>query len=181
MTQRLTQERLEAMRARLVTATPGPWSADLQPGDCTVWGPAGVHDVDTHHGPAPVWLMNLADGETQPIAFDLREAANAEFIACARTDVADLLAEVDALRAELAEAEQRGREAEQEAIYEMLDGWWKDSQALDAISANVHRMSPEDRSAWIAAQRDGRYHDMRCIEQACSPGTPPLGAAKDPG
>lgn len=94
----MTKDELKAIRERLNAATPGPWKADCKPGDCVVWGPEGLtRETSEAYRVAPVFLMNLAKGSDEPVAFDLREKANAEFIAHARTDVEELLNLVEML------------------------------------------------------------------------------------
>lgn len=65
----------------------------------------------------------------------------------------ELLAELDAVRADLAAAKQLAAEAERNAIYDMLDSYFQDALALDAVSNGVHLLSYEDRAAWIEKAR----------------------------
>jgi hypothetical protein len=87
--QPLTDEQYAAIRAREAAATPGPWAIEWDHDDVTdapfpvSLGPIGYLE---HHGE--------------------RDVADAEFVAHARADVPALLAEVDRLRAERAEAAQ---------------------------------------------------------------------------
>lgn len=74
----LTKKRLAAIRARDAAATPGPWEAD----DWEIYGPD-----------QSVWVGETCDSDDWN-----KSCANAEFIAHARTDVRDLLAEVERLR-----------------------------------------------------------------------------------
>ena len=79
MAERLSDDELRAMEERAERATPGPWGVDGN--DCAVETPADGADGN-------VCLVRP------------RRAANADFIAHARTDLPRLLAEVRALREE---------------------------------------------------------------------------------
>jgi hypothetical protein len=71
----LTNDELAAIRARVEAATPGPWRTHIYPmGESTIYG------------------VGTCGAGPEDLAF----------IAAARTDVPDLLAEVERLRAELA-------------------------------------------------------------------------------
>lgn len=91
---------IEQIKARWLKATPGPWSADCQPGDCVVWGPKKITVTNAAHHVKEVFLCNIDNGETGPVAFDL-EKENAEAIANAPDDIVFLLSEIDQLNVEL--------------------------------------------------------------------------------
>lgn len=80
----MTDERpnLTAIRARADAASPGPWHADHDEFGCTVMGDFGWE--------APGTFEYGVDSE--------QGKADAEFVAHARTDVPDLLAEVETWR-----------------------------------------------------------------------------------
>lgn len=111
------------------THTPGPWKADIQPGDCVVWGPGRdefIANIGTGHTDegtpriAPVMADRaLAVGA---VAYDIREAANAQLIALAPELV-------DALRACV-------------GSLDMVDG---DSPALDTARALLSRLDKGDK------------------------------------
>lgn len=75
-------KRLQEIKDRLEKATPGPWKIE----ETNVgWGLLARNDVEGEFG-----LLTYQDG------FDGKE--DAEFCAAAPTDIADLVAEVEALR-----------------------------------------------------------------------------------
>lgn len=84
----LSDERIAEMRERCDKATPGPWSVDEESGD--VWVPS-------------IWRsVAIIEDLDLPL---VNPAADRAFIAAARQDVPDLLAEVERLRARVAEHE----------------------------------------------------------------------------
>lgn len=83
----MTPDRLEQIRERVSKATPGPWHGDHDEYGCVVFGNYGW--VCPGNGPA-------YDEDSE------QGKADAEFVGHARTDVPDLLAEVERLTAELA-------------------------------------------------------------------------------
>ena len=84
----LTPDQLDAIRSRLNAATPGPWIAEYssEQGNCVI-----PHDA-------------LSTREAVCVTRLYHAAADAELIAHAPTDLADLLTEVDRLTADLAAA-----------------------------------------------------------------------------
>jgi hypothetical protein len=85
---------LDAIRARADAATEGPWRAERH--------------IDFPSEPGYLVYVAPADGSEFGTAGDVGwtdHQADAEFIANARTDIPDLLAEVTRLRAELVQAE----------------------------------------------------------------------------
>jgi hypothetical protein len=89
----LTDEELAAIRKRAIGATPGPW---------TRFGRSSSNpDGDDE------FLGHEIEGPPRPSRGQFARVADAEFIAHARTDVPTILAKVDRLRAELADAPSR--------------------------------------------------------------------------
>ena len=86
---------LEAIKARAEAATPGPWAV---PGANVfrVIAPEAEHH-NPRMGACPPYPWRVI---AEPSSYD-PSAADAEFIAHARTDVPDLVAEVERLRTEL--------------------------------------------------------------------------------
>ena len=110
---------LEAIRARLASATPGPWKASTDDaGDVVVWGP----DED--------WLANVGNWARQHLGIDAdaaarqfvetRDAADATLIAHAPTDLAALCDEVERLRGE-SDGRRRALHAERDAATKRAD------------------------------------------------------------
>ena len=82
MTTPLSDERIAEIRERCDKATPGPWSVDEESGD--VWVPS-------------IWRsVAIIEDLDLPL---VNPAADRAFIAAARTDMPDLLDEVERLRA----------------------------------------------------------------------------------
>lgn len=89
----LTDERLAEIEARCNAATPGPWDS------CTaICGSGDSAIIAPIHGRSCVLALVYAEVDEQgkDVVRSMRDAA---FIAAARTDVPDLLAEVRRLRA----------------------------------------------------------------------------------
>lgn len=104
----MTTERLDEIGARTRAATEGPWTA----WDSGYGYHIGVGDLG--EGGQPVRLLPariLPEGTRT----DIGRRGDAEFIAAARRDVPDLLAEVERLRAELGDL--RGQNAMTEANF----------------------------------------------------------------
>lgn len=97
----LRDERLAAIRARAERATPGPWDTEIEwsrtaPTVVTVyaWRP---HREGLHR-----YLIACTEYGEEPPPDDLQVVVdNYAFVAAARQDVSDLLAEVEWLRAEV--------------------------------------------------------------------------------
>jgi len=88
---------IESIRARVDGATPGPWTADTaDPEDVVVWGPqesewlANIGNWSRHFAEHP------ADTDIEYQCFEVKDAADAAFIAHARQDIPALLAAVAA-------------------------------------------------------------------------------------
>ena len=114
----MTPERLAEIRARVEAATEGPWEAD---NDCDpgVWGPE--HIIVGHYA---------AHDDMDTSMWEDGSESDREFIAAARTDVGDLLAEVERAREALA-AEPTDAEVEAGALREAANAWtqgaWADA------------------------------------------------------
>ncbi|MET8694792.1 hypothetical protein ABZV65_19865 [Streptomyces bauhiniae] len=146
----MTPERLAEIAARANAATRGPWCTD---------------DWEIYHGLEYVPGMSLWIGETcTGTGTPERDRANATFMAAARTDVPDLLADNDRLRARVAELESQ-READHAT-------WRHDlRKAQDEREAKDSRISElEAGIAWRDAER-ARWmgvHDI--VERAIDKG-----------
>jgi hypothetical protein len=66
-----------------------------------------------------------------------------------------LAAEIDALRADIAQAREDGRREGAEQVAELVEGWHSHARISDAIAANVHAMPYEKQAEWMAAWNDG--------------------------
>ena len=130
-TEAMTPERIAEIKAREGKATPGPWVVDKYANGVDL-GYKPDHERTWGYGCGNGFVCDLNDGEYHEYCSQDEQRANAEFIAAARQDIPDLLAEVERLRAEnkrlerqvmqLAEAEQmRAREALIEA--RLAKGW----------------------------------------------------------
>lgn len=105
----MEQQRLDAIRARCEAATPRPWTADLSEGDCGVYSedcPRGLEDCDDACPQCDRWEIlkgGLVDGPdyVECGEYSYFSDNDAEFIAHARTDIPDLLADVERLTREL--------------------------------------------------------------------------------
>lgn len=95
----MTPERLRGIQARCDKATPGSWTTNGKPDYSEVW--------DGHS-----WGKALS-----PLAMVGSSVDDANFIAGARTDIPDLLAEVARLTAQLADVT-RERDAAKKCIYD---------------------------------------------------------------
>ena len=85
----MTPERLAEIRARAEAATEGPWEATWEEGD-DWWSITGAPQRVGADGP---WALC-----PEVATSDARDPADATFIAHARTDVPDLVAEIERLR-----------------------------------------------------------------------------------
>ena len=79
----LSDQRLSEIRARLKAATPGPWVRA-----------SGIRREIRGSGGRGMHIFGVIDGQRE-VGAD----ADADFIAASRTDIADLLAEVERLQA----------------------------------------------------------------------------------
>jgi hypothetical protein len=130
MTNRITQEQEEALRAAEKAATPGPWVNGTEPEDDD-----NVRVCFFRDGKACEWCIALSgdmeDGhwteETQR-----RWRADADFIAAARQGVPALLAELDALREWKKDVERLVREIGEAACGRGFDRLPKVLKAVNA-------------------------------------------------
>ena len=103
MTEPLSKEQIDAIRARADAASPAPWHTIGFPWaeseDADTWVKSGSNDPHISTFVCDCLGMIEPDDEFEPNDFRPRE--NAEFIACARQDVPALLAHIDALEAEI--------------------------------------------------------------------------------
>lgn len=84
----MSEEQLQAIRARLDAASPAPWNADFTDDDFHV-RPNNACSISSMHVGSNHTIMWVDEAEN---------AADIEFIVYARVDIALLLAEVDRLR-----------------------------------------------------------------------------------
>lgn len=92
MSGKITQERLEAIRQRAEKATAGPWT-------CTDSSVESKYAKSYWWGGEDNEVCSLSDGGEY--IENLNAEADAKFIAHARQDIPDLLAEVERLRNEI--------------------------------------------------------------------------------
>ena len=161
----LSDERLSAIRERVEKATPGPWAWGDREAGADTWGHRGP-DLQTTHGEVKScpyfcrWrdtdgVEHRGAGPDEPHehfyptkivlsswGYDADglniEAPDAEFVAHARTDVPDLLSEIDALRAELQVARAE-RHQMMDAIGWLLESWPEDEDPGPGIRTHYWR------------------------------------------
>ncbi len=140
MTLPLPDEQLDQIRAREAAAFPGPWYTDslTEADGSTSYGVAAKDDL--LDDPFVVALQDL-------------NPADAEFIAHARQDVPALLAEVERLRARVAELEANS-EVEQPQARVADFGDWLNENAPEAPCPNWSRERVHGPHLW-AAPNDG--------------------------
>jgi hypothetical protein len=102
----MTKEQLDAIRARLDAATPGPWEAVT---------PKRYAAVRSEKAGCYVYTQGKIPAETHPDTV-ARQQRDAHLIANAPTDLRALLDEVERLTAERDAAFRRGAEAKSAAI-----------------------------------------------------------------
>ena len=145
----MTREQLDAIRARVEAATPGPWEPSS---DTLTW----IH-VEAHGLTVAECRTYLNRQHT-----DKQNDANAAFIASAREDVPALLAEVERLT------------AERDAIAKTAVQEWKDASGYDDLlaaysSAGHERDLAQNRlEAWKSClhcgntRADGDFWEDHC-------------------
>lgn len=101
MNAKLTQNELQAIKERAEKATLGPWKADKCGGGVKTEHPE-AQEVSGYWGGSHNGVCNLNDGEYIENSNDKHDA---EFIANARQDIPNLLAEVERLNAIIADLE----------------------------------------------------------------------------
>jgi len=140
----MTPERIAEIRARLEAATPGPW---LEVSDLPMYAIAGPGRYRVVATPNQNSHRYARPGET--IDTGIGNAMDAAFIAAAPTDVADLLAEVERLTAQIARVEavckQREPEEWDTSGEPYLHGFEK---GLYAVIADIRRA--------LAAKKGGK-------------------------
>ena len=124
MTTPLSDERIAEMRTREQAATPGPWYPRHRATDCTP-------DDDERSG-----LGLEVDGPPEAmLRGQFARAADAAFIAAARADVPDLLAEVERLRAALEAAKPKRPDYGPGTIWTHEgpppEVWWAEKEATN--------------------------------------------------
>lgn len=144
MSARLSEQRLAEILARASAATEGPW--------CTAsW--------EIYQGTEYVPGMSFWIGETCRGTADLaQDAADAAFVAAARTDVPELVAEVQFLRAQVAGLEQQADQLHNDVTGACLARWEEEQDAARL------------RLAWKSARRGRRkareqVHELTPYEQ----------------
>ena len=115
----MDRTRLDAIRARCEAATPGEWTA--------VWR---GNTVKSHAVITKIFGQSITGGISP-------RTGNAEFIAHARTDVPDLLAEIERLTAELA-----ATESDRDVLREEIQRWRDGSIIVKLADTEA------DRDAW---------------------------------
>jgi hypothetical protein len=152
--QALSAERLAEITARTGAATEGPWRV--------------VEGHEIHQG-AEFGDFAVFVAQTDPACGCVQSAADAEFIAHARTDVPELLTDNARLRARVAELE-----AERQATNEWVDDAAKALRAnrdriaeLERPAVERHRVGVRDSYRQLAAQArtDGDYEGEAVVLQ----------------
>ena len=95
----MTAERRAAIKARADAATPGPWVVSSEYASGVELGYKPDHERTWGYGCSNDFVCDLNDGEYHEYHNKAEQMANASFIAHARQDIPDLLAEVERLRA----------------------------------------------------------------------------------
>lgn len=133
-------KRLQEIEARANAATPGPWVRD------------GLY---VRNNPHEVALARALDDEGHNCG-EAYARPNGDFIAAARTDVSDLVAEVRRLTAALATARREGAEEMRERCDDALDRLERYYRATerDVKAHAVERGAAWERGAAIENARD---------------------------
>jgi hypothetical protein len=126
----MDKQRLDAIRARCEAATPGEWVVIHKGNALSVIAKSGAFTLNICH-------------------YSHKDGADAEFIAHARTDVPDLLAEIERLTAELAAMTAERDEAQLE-LTRMTEAYDVNARALDALNRDYVAL----RKRAEAAERD---------------------------
>lgn len=134
MTDPMTQQRLDEIRARCDKATRGPWIYDKRVGCVAVYHGEKACCIDETEGRrlfyADGFLEKEADGYTR-WKTNPADCTNAAFIAHARQDIPALLAEVERLRAEV----ERFRAKRNETI-DAIENLMESCRACDMCALN---------------------------------------------
>ena len=178
----MTNDELEAVRARAEAAHPGPWTH----GNPTswIWGPSEKGGV-THVADIRGWGYltghghgALALSQEEALA---RQAATGAFIAHARTDIPALLDEVERLREDLearqsvAAAAVRDQRDTGDALARAEAHAERLAKSLDGVIAVADRNTPEFREARSALSS---YRGVK--DEACSRPSDALDAPVQP-
>lgn len=139
----MTRDQLDAIRARVEAATPGPWEPSS---DTLTW----IH-VEAHGLTVAECRTYLNRQHT-----DAQNDANAAFIAKAREDVPALLAEVERLTAEIKDAESDAELAETQLdeIVELV-GEGGDGSAFGSVESMLADF--KEREETLVKQRDAAF------------------------
>jgi hypothetical protein len=118
----MDKARLDAIRARCEAATPGPWNA-IDKGNT-------VPSYAIRHFAVGEKCVNVASGISP-------KTGDADFIAAARTDVPDLLAEVEKLREQLEHAD-----LVLDAYKQDRDEWRRRAEKAEACIPKMLQLMP---------------------------------------
>jgi hypothetical protein len=123
----LSDQRITEMKSRIDAATPGPWSWDECPQHDRAWGKA-MYALGWFDNGTPVSIIlpdtvDSVDHETWSLLFVVPD--DADFIAHAREDLPDALAEIERLKAE--NDDLRRQVADYRRYAAMVDDWFDDS------------------------------------------------------
>ena len=154
----MTAERRAAIKARCDAATPGPWVVSSEYASGVDLGYKPDHERTWGYGCGNDFVCDLNDGEYHEYCSQDEQRANAEFIAAARQDIPDLLAEVERwqrISHRLADAR----------VYESIGGKWKGAAHGDCCS--LYRTREEAVQSWIdEAEREvGNEREERTADR----------------
>lgn len=139
----MDKARLDAIRARCEAATPGEWSVIPKGNALSVVAKSGAFTMNICH-------------------YSHKDGADAEFIAHARTDVPDMLAEIEHLRAKLQIAQDRS-----DANLAEADAWRRRAEAAEADMKRVAEESIRGDPSAICVICTN-YEDADCgVEKQC--------------
>lgn len=124
----ITDERLKEIKARAEAATPGPWNS---------W--AVVDGIPHNHVASPT--EEIAELDNGEYIENPNMDADAKFIAHARQDVPDLIAEVERLEAKLKNVTEGvvGRMPSEYAAQHKLAAIRKKAEPIDDVLENIRR------------------------------------------
>ena len=139
MTTPLSDERIAEIRERCDKATPGPWSVDEESGD--VWVPS-------------IWRsVAIIEDLDLPL---VNPAADRAFIAAARQDVPDLLAEVERLRKEVLR-----REIALTSLTPLGSEWCNDPEKCAEFSRNERNKANDRWREWVRRLNESKAEVAR--------------------
>lgn len=129
---------LDAVKARLAKATPGPWEWSVRP----------KRHILVHRFSARGFFTVLETQGDVEADYPCAKDADRDLIEHAPADLAALVAEVERLRAEV----ERARAEERAAIVAYLRGRAGYGPVADAIEQGEHLLSPASRGlVWLMA------------------------------